>query len=142
KDLLEMFDATTKHHRQRTAMRMLPQVPKSGPGQGELSSEPKRYTYGQLHEFATRAAEALGARGVQAGDRVMLLAENRPEWGITYFGILKAGATVVPVDPNATPEEVRNLMASSRAKAAVISDRTAARLLREGLTLAELPAPR
>src|SRR5207247_6766397 len=123
RDLLEMFDAATKHHRNRTAMRLLPP---SGSG-----TAPQRYTYAQLQEMAARVAAALRERGVGAGDKVMLLSENRPEWGITYFGVLKAGAAVVPVDAQITADEVLNLLRSSRAKAAVISDRALERLSRE-----------
>ena len=138
KDLLELFEATTKHHRQRTAMRMMPPAV----GDGESDGEPVRYSYGDLQELAQRAALALRDKGVAQGDKVMLLAENRPEWGITYFGILKAGAAVVPVDANATADEVLNILRSAKARVAVISDRQAERLDSVGLPMSALPSPR
>ena len=131
KDLLEMFDATTKHHRHRTAMRLLPP---SGTG-----LEPVRYTYGDLSDLAARAASRLHAQGVASGDRVMLLAENRPEWGISYFGILKAGAVVVPVDHQATLDEVHNLLKWSGARAAVVSARQRERLGADELARGGVP---
>src|SRR5262249_42617645 len=97
RDLIEMFDATTKHHRGRTAMRRL-----SPP---DSNAEAERYSYGKIEELALRVASALRDRGVQVGDRVVLASENRPEWGITYFGILKSGAVVVPIDWQSTAEE-------------------------------------
>ena len=118
KDLLEMFDAATKHHRNRTAMRLL----------REGQAEPQRYSYADLQELAARVAAQLRERGVVAGDKVMLLSENRPEWGITYFGVLKAGATVVPVDHQSSADEVTNLVGWSRCKAVVVSDKVQARL--------------
>ncbi len=120
RDLLEMFDATTKHHRQRTAMRLL-----------QEEGEPQRYTYGDLQELALRGAAILRQRGVAAGDRVLLLSENRPEWGIGYFAILKAGAVAVPLDANSVAEEVANCLASARAKVIVASDKQWARLKQE-----------
>ncbi|HEX4456445.1 MAG TPA: AMP-binding protein, partial [Polyangia bacterium] len=120
RDLLEMFDATTKHHRHRTAMRLLPHP--------DSLSEPHRYTYADLQDMADRVAAMLRERGIIPGDKVMLLAENRPEWGITYFGILKAGAVVVPVDWQSTADEVQNLVGWARAKAIVLSDKVRDRL--------------
>jgi len=117
RDLLEMFDAATKHHRNRTAMRLLTD-----------GAEPQRYTYAHLQELAQRAAAQLRERGVKAGGKVMLLSENRPEWGITYFAVLKAGATVVPVDANATVEEVANLCQWAGCKTLVWSDKQWERL--------------
>jgi long-chain acyl-CoA synthetase len=122
RDLLEMFDATTKHHRSRTAMRLLP------PPGADGVAEPQRYTYGDLQAMASRVAAQLREHGVQPGDRVMLLSENRPEWGITYFGILKAGAVVVPVDSQATALEVENLVSYARVKVAVVSERIEERI--------------
>jgi long-chain acyl-CoA synthetase len=120
RDLLEMFDATTKHHRHRTAMRLLPDPKHNGDAQ--------RYTYADLQDLAERVAAILRERGVVAGDKVMLLSENRPEWGITYFGILKAGAVVVPVDWQSTADEVQNLVGWARAKLIVLSDKVRERL--------------
>jgi long-chain acyl-CoA synthetase len=124
RDLLEMFDTTTKLHRSRTAMKLLPPL--------ESGEEAKRYTYADLQELAGRVAGGLKLRGVGPGDRVMLLSENRPEWGITYFGILKAGAVAVPVEHGISFEEVVNLLQSSAAKVLVISDRQLERLSRAG----------
>jgi long-chain acyl-CoA synthetase len=117
RDLLEMFDATTKHHRNRTAMRLLTD-----------GKEPLRYTYAHIQDLAERVAASLRERGVQAGDKVLLVSENRPEWGITYFGILKSGATVVPVDWQSSAEEVQNLATWSRAKLIVTSHRVGDKL--------------
>ena len=61
-----------------------------------------------------------------AGDKVMLLSENRPEWGITYFGILKAGGVVVPVDWQSSGDEVQNLRRlGARARASSSATRCA-----------------
>ncbi len=120
KDLLEMFDAATKHHRTRTAMRLLPKPDAGGDAQ--------RYTYADLQDLAARVAAALRERGVQAGDKVLLVSENRPEWGITYFGILKAGAIVVPVDWQSTADELANLIGYSHARAMVWSERVQERV--------------
>ena len=48
-----------------------------------------------VHALATVAT--LRSRGVRYGDRVALLSENRPEWGIAYLAIASMGAVVVPV---------------------------------------------
>ncbi len=96
KDLLELFDATTKLHRHRVALRLLP-------AHGdEDDREPVVYTYGRVQDMATQGAGSLRERGVAPGDRVMLMSENRPQWGISYFAILTAGATAVPVDEELT----------------------------------------
>src|SRR5947209_11238980 len=49
------------------------------------------------------------SQSVKPADRVLLASHNAPEWGISYFGVLKAGATCVPVDPESSTEELVNL---------------------------------
>ncbi len=130
KDLNELIDAAAKLHRHRVAMRLLPTK--------DDDAEPVIYTYGRVQEMALQSAGSMRARGIADGDRVMLMSENRPEWGITYFAILKAGATAVPVDSQLSLAEVKNLLRASGAKMLVISDSCAERLLEdEGIALLE-----
>ena len=69
----------------------------------------------------------------------MLMSENRPEWGITYFAILQAGATVVPLDKELSPAEVSNLAKASKARVLVVSRKVVERLCAdEGIAVPEL----
>jgi long-chain acyl-CoA synthetase len=56
------------------------------------------------------------------------LSENRPEWAMAYFGILKAGATAVPLDANLSLAEIENLRRASKAKVLLASPRQLDRL--------------
>ncbi|HEY8040859.1 MAG TPA: AMP-binding protein [Polyangiaceae bacterium] len=64
-------------------------------------------------------AARLAALGVGKGDRVALSAQNHPDWAIAYLGILRAGATAVPVDPALDAPSWRNVLAESGARAVV-----------------------
>ena len=75
-------------------------------------------------------ARALCARGVAAGDRVLLVAENRPEWAIADLAIMAAGGVTVPAYITNTAETHTYLLNHSEAAVAVVSsDRLAQRLL-------------
>ena len=56
-----------------------------------------RLSYEEFGEKARRFASRLINLGIKSGDRVMILAENRPEWPIAYFGTVLAGGITVPV---------------------------------------------
>ena len=55
-------------------------------------------SYAQLDELSDRVAASLGAAGLAPGDRVGLQLPNIPQFVIAYFGILKAGGVVVPMN--------------------------------------------
>lgn len=57
-----------------------------------------RLTYAQVNGAANQVANLLVSRGVQKGDKVALSCPNLPYFTIIYYGILKAGATVVPLN--------------------------------------------
>lgn len=57
-----------------------------------------RLTYAQVNGAANQVANLLTDRGVQPGDKVALSCPNLPYFTIVYYGILKAGATVVPLN--------------------------------------------
>ncbi|WP_367650432.1 AMP-binding protein [Nocardioides sp. zg-DK7169] len=57
-----------------------------------------RLTYASINAFANMCANMLVERGIGPGDKVALSCPNLPYFTIVYFGILKAGATVVPLN--------------------------------------------
>ena len=72
----------------------------------------------------------LGALGVEAGDRVAILSESRPEWLIADFAALTRGAVTVPIYPTLPEAQVRYILADSGACAVVASDEAQAAKVR------------
>lgn len=117
KDLVELFDSSTTNFASQIALQHH--------ANGEIV---ERYTYAQLQEKAVRASNFFKAMGVGSGSSVLLLGENRPQWGMIYFGILKAGAIAVPVDAESNAQQVFNLARSCRAHAVVLSSKVFERM--------------
>ncbi len=109
RDLVELFDAATKNHRGRVAMRI------------ERNGREERYTYADFRECALRAAAFLKTKGIKAGERVALLSENSPEWGMAYFGIVRTGATAIPLEKESSTEEIEKLLRLGQARALLVS---------------------
>jgi long-chain acyl-CoA synthetase len=129
RDLLELFETSTKRHATRVAMRI------------ERDGRNEQYTYADMRELATRAAGFLASEGIKPGDRVMLVSHNAPEWGMTYFGVLKTGASCIPVDPESSLDEIINFARAGEASGIVISEKLhqehlalRQRLVEEGLS--------
>jgi long-chain acyl-CoA synthetase len=70
----------------------------------------ERLSFAFLDEGSDRVAAALQNWGVAPGDRVAILMHNIPEFIPAYFGILRAGAVVVPVHALLTPTEVAGIL--------------------------------
>jgi long-chain acyl-CoA synthetase len=70
---------------------------------------------------ARRLARGLVRLGIGRGDRVALVAENRPEWVIADFAIMSAGAITVPAYTTNTIEDFRHVFATSGAAAVIVS---------------------
>ena len=87
-----------------------------------------RYSYSQLYEVSRQAAFALWERGYRKGDRVILFAENQPEWGIAYLASIQIGVIVVPIDPQTAVEEIFALAGYTEARAILTSEACIARL--------------
>ncbi len=76
----------------------------------------KRLTYAQLNAWANQIANALAASGIRRGDHVALLCPNLPYFPAVYFGVLKTGATVVPLNVLLKPREIAYHLRDSDAK--------------------------
>ncbi|WP_405784689.1 long-chain fatty acid--CoA ligase [Streptomyces sp. NBC_01378] len=72
-------------------------------------------TYTELDALAGRVATLLAARGVTPGDRVGLMLPNLLEFPVLYYGTLRAGAIVVPMNPLLKSREVAHYLADSGA---------------------------
>jgi long-chain acyl-CoA synthetase len=59
--------------------------------------------------------------GVIPGDKVSILSTNMPNWGIAYFSVTFMGAVAVPVLPDFSPIEIKNILEHSEAKVLFIS---------------------
>ena len=114
KDLLDLFDTSVKRFGARVAMKI------------ERNGKKEQYTYEDVKELTLRAAGFLAANGIKSGDRVILFSNNMPEWGLSYFGILKTGATAIPIDPASSIDEIVNFARAGEASAIMISPKLAA----------------
>ena len=76
-------------------------------------------TYAELHAQAERVAAHLHAKGVQAGDRVILLMQNCPQWIVAYYAVLRANAVVVPVNPMNRAEELKHYITDPDVRVAI-----------------------
>ncbi|MEM7225472.1 MAG: long-chain fatty acid--CoA ligase [Pseudomonadota bacterium] len=82
----------------------------------------KSYSYQDVDNLVRRAAKGFQALGVKRGVKVGLLLPNTPYAVISFYAILKAGGTVVNMNPLYTAEEIEHLVADSGARIVVTLD--------------------
>ncbi len=108
--LISMFEQSVEQHGNKPA---LAHKPKGGTYQD--------ISYTQFGESVDIFSKGLSILGVQKGDRVAILSENRPEWAISDFGILKAGAINVPMFSTLTAAQVGYILNDSGANIICVS---------------------
>jgi crotonobetaine/carnitine-CoA ligase len=81
------------------------------PDKAWLHSDDGVLTYAQAQERIERAASALRAEGVGAGDRVLVTARTTPDYLLTWFALMEVGAIQVPVNPQSTEAELDGFVA-------------------------------
>ncbi|MHB0969063.1 MAG: AMP-dependent synthetase/ligase [Thermoanaerobaculia bacterium] len=82
----------------------------------------REWTYGEVREKYTAVAGALVALGIEPGDRVAIFAENSPEWAITDFGAIGAGATVVSIYATLPADEAAYILNHSESRVLFAGD--------------------
>ncbi|MEU7908882.1 long-chain fatty acid--CoA ligase [Actinoplanes sp. NPDC049118] len=95
------------------------------PGRDAVVLGDTRLSYAALDAAAGRVAELLASRGIRPGDRVALSCPNLPYFPIAYYGILKAGAVVVPLNVLLKSREIAYHLADSGARAYLCFEGTA-----------------
>jgi long-chain acyl-CoA synthetase len=80
-------------------------------------------TYDQVREMVEQFALGLSTLGIQRGDMVAIIAENRLEWVISDFAITGMGAVDVPMYPTLTPPQEAYILNHCKAKAVIVSNK-------------------
>ena len=83
----------------------------------------KAFTYTEFNKRVQDTIALLQENGISKGDKVVLLSENMPNWGVAYFAITYFGGVVVPILPDFHPSDVHHIIRHSEAKAVFISDK-------------------
>jgi long-chain acyl-CoA synthetase len=82
-------------------------------------------TYAQLDDLSARAAGWLRGRGLRPGDPVGIMAPNVPLFPVFYYGVLRAGGAVVPMNPLLKSREVAHYLGDSGARLVLAWDSAA-----------------
>ena len=77
----------------------------------------KGYTYAEFKKQVNEVAAYLKDQGVIHGDKIAILSENQPNWGVVYFAITTLGAIAVPIMTEFHESEVHHILRHSESKA-------------------------
>ncbi len=106
--LNELIEGSVARHERRAAVGMAFKNPIS---------------YREFHRRLLAVAAYLKEWGVEKGDRVAILGENSPQWGIVYFAIVRLGGVAVPILPDFPEADVHHILADTEAKLLFVSQR-------------------
>ncbi|MGW2778959.1 long-chain-fatty-acid--CoA ligase [Streptomyces olivaceoviridis] len=85
------------------------------PDRPALRLDADELTFAELDDLSSRAAARLRALGTAPGDRVAVLLPNSPVFAVLYYGILRAGAIVVPLNPLLKAGEIEHCLKDAEA---------------------------
>ena len=93
------------------------------PDDEALIASGQRYRYREIQLMVDRIAVLFRARGVEPGDRVAIFLHNGIEAIISYYGALKAGAVLMPINPLTKPEKLEYILRDSEPSVLVTDSR-------------------
>ncbi len=91
------------------------------PALSKVGEEPM--SYADINDSMQNVILLLQENGIKKGDKVALLSENMPNWGIAYFAVTYFGAVIVPILPDFHKADVHHIIHHSEAKAIFVSDK-------------------
>ncbi len=108
-DLRELLLVSTEKNGKRAAIK------------SKVDGEYRATSYDQLKERVERLATALFECGLESGDRVGVLSENRTQWCVAYLAAVASGFVVVPIDKDLTTREIKHILNFGECRALVCS---------------------
>ncbi|WP_159888720.1 condensation domain-containing protein, partial [Paenibacillus puerhi] len=128
-EIFEAFNATSLSSPQdKTIYRLLEEQAEKTPEQLAVYAEDGQLTYRELNERANRLARTLRRHGAGRDKLVGLMVERSLEMIVGVFGILKAGAAYVPIDPEYPEDRIRYMLEDSGAGLLLTQERLRHRL--------------
>ncbi len=112
KTLTEMFNAVFAHYHGRTDKFALSR---------KVSGKYQGITHDELHREVLAFAGFLKSIGIEKGDRVAILSENRPQWVVADMATMMIGAVNVPLYPSLPPNQIAYIIQNSECKAVITS---------------------
>lgn len=88
-----------------------------------FTSPTQSFTYAQLDQIVQNLQESFKAKGIRQGDKVALLSENLPHWGMVYLAITTMGAIAVPILADFHNSQIRHIIRNSQAKGLIFSSK-------------------
>jgi long-chain acyl-CoA synthetase len=104
------------------------------PSRAAVVARERTLTYGELDRLADGFAARLGGDGIERGDRVALVLPNTAAAAVGIYGVLRAGAAFLPLNPTIKRDKLAHVLADSQA-AAVVCDAPRADVVDEALSL-------
>ena len=124
KTLFDLYDYASARYAKRTA--------------SQFTDGEQTYTYASFKESCENLSRILSNFGIGAFDKVAILSENMPHWGIAFFAITAYGRIAVPMLNELSASEIDNILAHSETKAIFVSRRQLKKLGEETLARLDL----
>ncbi len=112
-NLTQLFNITTQRFKDRIAI------------QYQQENAWKHLTYQDLKIGVEGLAHFFVSQGVQPSDRVVLMFGNQPYWPMAFFSVVSVGAVVVPVNPQASEQEVDQILKDAKPALALVQGQSA-----------------
>ena len=118
--LAEFNDTTAEFPKDKTVVEIFEERAAKTPDKTALIYEGEKITYKELNERANQVAHLLRQKNIGREDRVALLCQRGIEMVIGIYGIIKAGAAYVPIDPEYPQDRIDYIFENSNSKAALV----------------------
>lgn len=132
-------DTDAKHHVVHRFREVAGEVPERTATRIREGEDWCSQTYAELRARVDRVAQGLIDRGIAAGDRVGLFANNRPEWSEVDLGCGTARAVLVPLYATSTPEQIAHIVSDSGMGLIIVGGASEAERVLAARELAEMP---
>lgn len=109
------------------------------PNKSALLFTDRSYTYLELLQFSRQTGSSLIKMGFKKGDKIAIITENCPEWGVCVFSIFSAGLVAVPLDAKLSSAEIGFILGHSNSKAVFCSSKYLGLIEETGFNIEKIP---